>query len=627
MMIPQIARDGRASSLSRHEDEARQSSQRWAWVVRGLALVEVSAQAYFCVRYLGELHMGSGTKRCNFVDVALFSVVRAAAVWALASPSRVQLQFYALSSFYISAAVYLLLKYTGGASEAAQDGPAQGQCSVRLLRVAVGLSVLSLLVGWAQIVALHKRHEQVLLLRSSYQRHADDSLGLGHAWLRTSSGASGRHKAPARSANGITAATGSQNEDDYASLPNSPTGSFTSAFSHQTMQSSRASSRGGSPNHRPHSYDTVPFQAPAGHRINTNKASLPSSTAPSTPTSDTEPAGASEPLPTTSQFQEPHRAGASNQGAGIGQSGASEMGVRQAVARQLDFLQEQVTEAEVDALLALSERVRALNSRGQWRLPPEGPDLHFLMLRFVRARDACVDKALEMLVAMLNWRLKEGVDGILESGFEFPEGPEVLQFYPHAHHKVDKLGRPVYIVRMGLIDPGALLQVTTMERLERNHVHEWEKLLHIRFPACSQEVGRRIHSSTSVFDLDGVSLYQFHSARTMLQRVLALDQDFYPEHLGELILVNTPWIFKSIWSMIVPWLGKRTQRKARPFSMLMHLKSDYKTSGFMGIQQLLIVFRNHIWDVLCRVTLSVGQWSELGVMLSSSDMGTYYLGQ
>lgn len=123
------------------------------------------------------------------------------------------------------------------------------------------------------------------------------------------------------------------------------------------------------------------------------------------------------------------------------------------------------------------------------------------------------------------------------------------------------------------------------------------------------------------------SLYQFHSARTMLQRVLALDQDFYPEHLGELILVNTPWIFKSIWSMIVPWLGKRTQRKARPFSMLMHLKSDYKTSGFMGIQQLLIVFRNHIWDVLCRVTLSVGQWSELGVMLSSSDMGTYYLGQ
>lgn len=54
------------------------------------------------------------------------------------------------SSFYISAAVYLLLKYTGGASEAAQDGPAQGQCSVHLLRVAVGLSVLSLLVGWAQ---------------------------------------------------------------------------------------------------------------------------------------------------------------------------------------------------------------------------------------------------------------------------------------------------------------------------------------------------------------------------------------------------------------------------------------------------------------------------------------------
>ena len=52
----------------------------------------------------------------------------------------------------------------------------------------------------------------------------------------------------------------------------------------------------------------------------------------------------------------------------------------------------------------------------------------------------------------------------------------------------------------------------------------------------------------------------------MLQRVTQLDQDYYPEYLGELILVNTPWLFKGIWAVILPWLGRRTQ--VRPFHRL-----------------------------------------------------------
>ena len=49
--------------------------------------------------------------------------------------------------------------------------------------------------------------------------------------------------------------------------------------------------------------------------------------------------------------------------------------------------------------------------------------------------------------------------------------------------------------------------------------------------------------------------------RSFIQKLTKLDQDYYPEYLGKMFIVNTPTAFKAVWSMIKPWLDKRTQRK------------------------------------------------------------------
>ncbi|VAI54770.1 unnamed protein product [Triticum turgidum subsp. durum] len=165
-------------------------------------------------------------------------------------------------------------------------------------------------------------------------------------------------------------------------------------------------------------------------------------------------------------------------------------------------------------------------------LPTRHDDYHML-LRFLKARKFDIEKAKQMWTDMLQWRKEYGTDTIVED-FDYTELDTVLEYYPHGYHGVDKEGRPVYIERLGKVDPNKLMNVTTMDRYVRYHVKEFERSFLIKFPACSLAAKRHINSSTVKSFLDPKTTSKIHVLGNKCQSKLLeiIDASELPEFLG-----------------------------------------------------------------------------------------------
>lgn len=182
------------------------------------------------------------------------------------------------------------------------------------------------------------------------------------------------------------------------------------------------------------------------------------------------------------------------------------------------------------------------------------------LLRFLRARKFDVMASEKMFVDCETWRTETKLDELVPT-WEFTEKEEMFKYYPQYYHKTDKDGRPVYIEQLGGIDLTAMYKITSSERMVTNLAVEYERLSDPRLPACSRKSGHLLETCCSIMDLKGVTLTKVPQVYTHIRQVSALSQNYYPERLGRLYLINAPWGFSTVWSVVKGWIDPVTVQK------------------------------------------------------------------
>lgn len=181
------------------------------------------------------------------------------------------------------------------------------------------------------------------------------------------------------------------------------------------------------------------------------------------------------------------------------------------------------------------------------------------LVRFLRARKLDVELAYTMYTNYLSWYGKLDVDKILKDGRPLDQLLNYL--VSNSYHGYDRHGRPIYIERSGVIHVDEFAEYIPLETVVDVHIWFMEFTIK-RMKDKSKEIGRPITQLVNILDMKGLGM----SHRKMLgifQGVAQIDQDYYPETLGTMYMVNCPWIFPVLWKMCKPFLDKRTTDKMK----------------------------------------------------------------
>lgn len=188
------------------------------------------------------------------------------------------------------------------------------------------------------------------------------------------------------------------------------------------------------------------------------------------------------------------------------------------------------------------------------------------LLRFCRARNFDLKKTEAMLLKFIKWRDDKDMERI--RNIDFGKFSHIIEHHESGRYGVDKKGRPVIIERAGISNTKAIMTDNDVQTIEDYFIQMYERNIFIEFPLASAAVGHRVDETFLIVDLKNVNVMKIFDSKfkEFLKFIAVISQDYYPEILGKMFIVNAPFLFRGIWAVIKVWLDQKTKSKIEMYS-------------------------------------------------------------
>ena len=190
--------------------------------------------------------------------------------------------------------------------------------------------------------------------------------------------------------------------------------------------------------------------------------------------------------------------------------------------------------------------------------------------RFLRARKLNVEKAAEMCISWWKWyNTYPSVPGKVSvcprniiNPVEDMNESIYIRLMPHSNYGVGKDGHPIYWEQTGIISSrmGEVNKLLDLDDLVTRHIRQQEIAV-ARMALYSEKLSKPIESQIIVMNLMNLSYKLDTKALAAFKQTLVIDQNYYPERLHILFMINAPWFFTAMWAMIKPWVDPVTAEK------------------------------------------------------------------
>ena len=200
-----------------------------------------------------------------------------------------------------------------------------------------------------------------------------------------------------------------------------------------------------------------------------------------------------------------------------------------------------------------------LQLRNKFTVEEEENEWHYELHRHLRGRKWNVPHTTKSLMDMIQWRIENQADSILEHEAILLRMDLLRKMVPNANHGYTKAQRPLYIEKSGLMNVDKLLDQFETSELIPCHIYWLEYHCQLARER-SRQLGKHVESFAIIYDIHGCKL-DLRRVIHLFKQSVYIDDNYYPERLGQMFLVNPPAIFPVLWNLVKHWLDPVTKEK------------------------------------------------------------------